>query len=166
MSKSYQRQSEILGAMHFFFSREKLIEMSVSHGMARNLESTNQKEMVKKRGNELLAQWEARYRSDYSAMFNEIRFALWSSLRTILSLITTSLLVAYLAGSINLEYTFNSLTVIAYLGASLVGWAALMELGNDFMVWDGPAYPRLVHKVIFKVIFVPGVLLVLLGILL
>lgn len=166
MSDIYKRQNIILSAIYFFISRKKYIEMAVSHGMACNLEADDQKKSAEERGDVLLAQWERQYRKDYTEMTSEITSALWSSFWVVLLLIFVSFSLAFYFGSLSIDRAFDPVKAIAYVGSSLVGWAALMELGNDFMVWDGPAFPQLVHKVIFKAIFLPGVFFVLLSIVL
>jgi hypothetical protein len=56
--------------------------------------------------------------------------------------------------------------VMTFGGSFLIGWATLMELGGNIPVWDGNAFPQLTHTVLFKIIFTPGVLLLLTTILL
>ena len=69
-------------------------------------------------------------------------------------------------GRISLSLPIDASKVLAFTGSALVAWATLMELGGDFPVWDGKAFPQLAHTVVFKAIFVPGVAMVLASVLL
>jgi hypothetical protein len=166
MNHIYKRQNQYKGAFFFVFSREKFVQIAVEDGMARNLEADDQRKRAEEKGAVQLQKWEKQYRKDYSEMAAEISSALWSSFGSILLLSVICLAAAFYAGSVSIALEFHPISCMAYLGSALVGWAAMMELGNDFMVWDGPAYPQIVHNVLFKLIFIPGVFLVLLSILL
>ena len=166
MNYQYVRQNPYIGACLFFLSKKKFIEMAVLHGMAINLEADDQRKHVEDRGTQLLKQWEEQYRADYAKMTNEINAALWSALWAILFVIAVSTGIAGYFQRINPSLPIDAIRFVTYLGSALVAWATLMELGGDFPVWDGKAFPQLAHTVIFKAIFLPGVLLVLMGILL
>ena len=165
MNHIYNRQNRYIGAFCFLFARKKFVSMSIADGMASNLEAADQRERAEEGGAELLRKWEEQYRKDYSEMATEIGSALWSSFGIIFLISVICLAIAFYFGRVSSALEFNPISGMAYLGSALVGWAALMELGN-FMVWDGLAYPQVVHKVLFKLIFIPGVFLVLLSILL
>ena len=166
MNYPYTRQSPYLGAIMFLFSKRRFIEMAVQHGMACNLESEDQLKLANERGNELLKQWEDTYRTDYTKMTIAIDAALWSALRTILVVIVLSVGIAGLLCRVSFSLQLDYIKATTFVGSTLVAWATLMELGGDFQVWDGKAFPQLAHTVVFKSIFVPGVLLVLTGMLL
>ena len=166
MNYPYARQNPYLGACLFFLSKKKFIEMAVLHGMAINLEAEDQRQRVEDRGTELLKQWEEHYRSDYVKMTDEINVALWSAFWAILVVIAISTGVAGYFQRVSPSLPIDTVRFLTYVGSALVAWATLMELGGDFPVWDGKAFPQLAHTVIFKTIFLPGVLLVLTGILL
>lgn len=140
--------------------------MAVQHGMACNLESEDQLKRANERGHELLKQWEERYRTDYTKMTVAIDRALWSALRIILVVVALSLGIAGLLGRVSFTLPLDYVKATTFVGSTLVAWATLMELGGDFPVWNGKAFPQLAHTVVFKSIFVPGVLLVLTGMLL
>ena len=140
--------------------------MAVDDGMAINLEADDQRKRAEERGDEILSAWEENYRNSYSEMASEISSALWSSFGIVSLLSIISAAVAVYFGRAGLALDFDPVRSMAFLGSALVGWATLMELGNDFMVWDGPAFPQLVHAILFKSIFITGLLLVLMSILL
>ena len=149
----------------FFPSKKRFIEMAVLHGMARNLESEDQRKRAERNGSESLKQWEEQYRTDYTKMTSAINSALWSAFWIIVAVIVISIGVAVQLESVSPSLPLNVVKSTTFLGSALVAWATLMELGGDFPVWDGKAFPQLAHTVIFKAIFVPGVLLVLTSIL-
>ena len=165
MNYPYTRQSPYLGAIMFLLSKRTFIEMAVQHGMACNLESEDQLKSANERGQELLKRWEEQYRTDYTKMTIEIDAALWSALRIILVVVVLSLGVAGLLGRVSFSLPLDYIKSTTFVGSALVAWATLMELGGDFPVWDGRAFSQLAHTVVFKSIFVPGVLLVLTGML-
>ena len=129
--------------------------------MALNLESEDQRKRADENGPQLLKQWEEHYRSDYTKMTNAINAALWSAFWTIVAVITLSIGVAAYLERVSPSLPLDIVKSMTFVGSALVAWATLMELGGDFPVWDGKAFPQLAHTVIFKAIFVPGVLLVL-----
>ncbi|MDP1637358.1 MAG: hypothetical protein Q8K74_12345 [Candidatus Nitrotoga sp.] len=139
--------------------------MAVLHGMACNLEADDQRKRADERGLPLLKQWEETYRSDYAKMTEEINTALWSAFWTIVVVIALSIGVAASIDRVGLLLPLDPVRTVTFIGSALVAWATLMELGGDFPVWDGKAFPQLAHGVIFKVIFLSGVSLVLTSIL-
>ena len=165
MSYPYTRQSPYFGAIMFFLSKKKFIEMAVLHGMARNLESPDQLKAAQERGEELLHHWEETYRTDYTKMTVAIDAALWSAFWTIVGVVVLALVIAAIFERIGLSLPIDYGKSTTFLGSTLVAWATLMELAGDFPVWNGKAFPQLAHTVIFKSIFVPGVFLILTSIL-
>ncbi len=138
--------------------------MAVSDGMAANLEAPDQKKLEQERGEEILRSWEVGYQNGYAEMTNKISQALWSSFWTMVVVSAVSLLAAFYLQKLSFSLPFNPSKFVAYVGSALVGWAALMELGGNLPVWDGGSFPQEVHTVIFKAIFIPGVLGVLMSI--
>lgn len=165
MSYPYARQNPYLGACVFLLSKKKFIEMAVLDGMALNLEQEDQRKRVEESGPQLLKQWEEHYRSDYTKMTNAINAALWSAFWTIAVVIALSAGVAAYLERLSPSLPLDIVRSTTFVGSALVAWATLMELGGDFPVWDGKAFPQLAHTVVFKAIFVPGVLLVLTSVL-
>lgn len=166
MNYSYKRQNEYLGACYFVLSKKRFIEMAVRDGMAFNLAAEDQKIHIEEQGEKLLRVWEQQYRQAYTEMTNEILNALWTSFRTTIFLVVFSAFLTYCLGGLSLKLPFSLAKFISYVGSALVGWSALMQLGNDFMVWDEPAFPQKAHTIVFKAIFIPGVFLILLSVLL
>ena len=134
--------------------------------MAENLDEEDQQKLARERGEVLLEQWENTYRSDYDIMRAAIRASLWSSFWIIVSAALLAVAAGLALGRISLSLPIDASKVLAFAGSALVAWATLMELGGDFPVWDGKAFPQLAHTVVFKAIFVPGVAMVLASVLL
>ena len=160
---TYARKSPYLGAVHLVFSKAKFLETAVSHGMAVNLEQDGQSKKAQERGRELLEKWEATYRTDYEEMRDAICSALWSSFFTIFLVSALAVVVGVYTGRIGVNFPLDVPKTLAFAGTALVAWATLMELGGDFPVWDGKAFPQIAHSVVFKTIFVPGVAMLLLA---
>ena len=164
MPHSFARQSPYLGALLLVFSKAKFLEIAVSHGMAVNLEDMDQAKRAHERGIELLVRWEETYRTDYSEMQQAISAALWSSFWIILSVMLAACLIGYYSGRIGPALPIDIPKAIAFVGTGLVAWATLMELGGNFHVWDGRAFPQIAHSILFKSIFVPGVAMIMIPI--
>jgi hypothetical protein len=165
MSYPYARQNPYLGACVFFLSKGKFLDMAVAHGMARNLEADDQRKRADEGGAAVLKQWEEIYRKDYTKMTAEINAALWSAFRTIAFVVALAIGVATNLDRLGLSLPFDPIRTVTFIGSALVAWATLMELAGDFPVWDGKAFPQLAHTVIFKVIFLSGILLILTSVL-
>ena len=145
----------------FFVSKSKFLDMAVAHGMACNLESDDRRKRADDGGSDVLKRWEETYRSDYTEMTTEINAALWSAFWTIVVVVVIAIGVAANLDRIGLSLPLDPVRAVTFIGSALVAWATLMELAGDFPVWDGKAFPQLAHTVIFKVIFLSGILLVL-----
>lgn len=165
MNYPYSRQNPYIGACVYFLSKKKFTEMAVLDGMAMNLEAEDQRKRAEERDSQLLKQWEEQYRSDYATMTNAINAALWSALWTIVVIIAISTGIAAYIDRVDPSLPMDIVRSMTFAGSALVAWATLMELGGDFPVWDEKAFPQLAHAIIFKAIFVPGVLLVLTSVL-
>jgi len=139
--------------------------MAVAHGMACNLEADDQRKRADEGGSAVLKRWEETYRSDYAKMTVEINAALWSAFWTIVVIVAFAIGVAAKLDRFGLSLPFDPVRAVTFIGSALVAWATLMELAGDFPVWDGKAFPQLAHTVIFKAIFLPGILLVLTSVL-
>lgn len=165
MNYPYTRQNPYLGACVFFVSKKKFVDMAVLHGMACNLEADDQRKRADESGLPLLRLWEETYRSGYGDMTREISAALWSAFWATVVVATLSIGIAAHLDRVSLALPLDSPRAVTFIGSALVAWATLMELGGDFSVWDGKAFPQLTHTILFKAIFLSGILLVLISVL-
>jgi hypothetical protein len=165
MSYPYARQNPYRGAYVFFVSKSKFIDMAVAHGMACNLEADDQRTRAAEGGSAVLKQWEKTYRSDYTEMTIVINAALWSAFWIIVIVVALAIGVAANLDRLGLSLPLDPVRAVTFIGSALVAWATLMELAGDFPVWDDKAFPQLAHTVIFKIIFLSGILLVLTSVL-
>jgi len=166
MSYTYRRQSVYSAALLFLISRKRYVDLAVNHGMAVNLEAEDQRRFLEERGPEVLAQWEQTYRKDYQKMADAIFYALWSAFGIMVVLALMAVAVGLFFGKISPAWPIDPNKLTTFIGSFLVGWATLMELGGNIPTWDGVSFPQLTHSAIFKMIFSPGVFLVLTSILL
>ena len=100
-----------------------------------------------------------------AALIAFVIVALWSAFWAIVVVIAIATGVAAYLDRVGPSLPLNTVKSMTFAGSALVAWATLMELGGDFPVWDGKAFPQLAHTVIFKAIFLPGVLLILTSVL-
>ena len=53
--------------------------------------------------------------------------------------------------------------LLSGVGAFLIGWSALYELGEFWKSWDGVALHELVRPKVFMLLFLPGMLFAIIG---
>ncbi|MCU7838543.1 MAG: hypothetical protein KZQ94_04065 [Candidatus Thiodiazotropha sp. (ex Troendleina suluensis)] len=75
-----------------------------------------------------------------------------------------ALTVGYYLGSIKPSLSINYSLLSTFIGTFLASWATLMELGSGFATWSGKALHGLIHPAMFKLLFIPGVCLLFIGI--
>lgn len=165
MNTHYQRANIFKAVIYFLFSRKRYIDLAVDHGMALNLEAKDQLKRAEEGGESVLKGWEENYRSGYINMTMTIRKALWEALAFIMLVAFIAVLVGINFGKISSSLSIDYMRIAVFLGTFLTGWATLMELGGSLHTWDGGSLPELTHQAIFKVLFVPGVCLIFVGIL-
>jgi hypothetical protein len=139
-------------------------DLGVAYVLSRNLDGSNQHFADRYNSDET-------YRGEVTQTFAKQAAADARSLRAriLLSLGITAgvLLIAFMIGwvrgAVNLTLPIDCLRACNVLGSALVGWATLFGLGTSKPVWDGNALPDLVGPVIFRILFVPGLVLALVG---
>lgn len=94
---------------------------------------------------------------------DEIRSALASSFATIAGITLVSVLALSIFGGISLNLPVSWAKVLSASGAFLAAWATLFALGGIWRSWDGVALHELVHPNLFKLLFLPGTFLAMLG---
>lgn len=163
---NYQHASMFKALIYFFFAKKKYINLAVQDGMAARLEAEDLRKLAQERGVEILSQWEENCHDDSKMMTNTIYYALWSSFAFVISAGILAAAVGWNLGKISITFQVDCIKVLALFGSGLLGWATLFELGSSLNTWDGESLPERTHKIVFKLIFIPGLCFLFLSILL
>lgn len=138
--------------------------MAIVHNMAINLEASDLRAKYEK-DEYPKAGWETEAKKYAEEDANYIQSRLITSLSWVLLGAIIATIVACLLGNINLSYPLSAEKCLTFIGSFLASWATLMELGGVLATWKGEALHEKIHPVLFQLLFVPGVCLVLTGIL-
>ncbi len=161
-SHIFQQASPWRSIRLLIFNKQLLINDTVSHTMAVNLES---KEALKSfnAGTYLTPSWEIEAIAHASQAINKLSKSLWSSFFKILFVALIAIVITFLFGLIapNLPIAWSK--VVSALGGFLAGWATLFALGTPIETYSGKTLPELMHPKIFTALFIPGLLLSFLG---
>tara|TARA_R110001583_G_scaffold193014_1_gene360374 strand:+ start:418 stop:915 length:498 start_codon:yes stop_codon:yes gene_type:complete len=164
MNDSLKHANINLAILLFIFRRQKYLEMAVKHVIDSNLAEPDQKKRYDE-GTIDIKELKRTFRKQSIRAANDLQKGLCSSFLYILTLTILSVFVAYTKGVIDPSLTINYSKLITYIGVYLASWATLMELGGSFRSWDGGALHELIHPRMFKILFIPGVGLMLYGVL-
>lgn len=147
----------------FLFARKNYIALAINHGMAINLEAPD---LIKKykEGTFPINGWEVDAEKSAKKGANQISRGLWGAFGFILLAAFIALGVGYFSGSINPSLSINYNLLSTFIGTFLASWATLMELGGGFATFSGKALHELIHPVMFKLLFIPGVCLLFIGV--
>ncbi len=159
----FKRANTYEAVFFFLFFRKRYISLAINHGMAINLENQVIHKMYKE-GKFPPEGWEVDAENLAREGAKEISQGLMGSFSLILVIAIISLSVAYKIGAVHLSYFVNYNLLASFLGTFLASWATLMELGGGFATYRGKALHELIHPAIFRLLFVPGVCLLLLSI--
>jgi hypothetical protein len=159
----FKRANTYQAVFFFLFARKKYISLAVNHGMAVNLEDPD----LRRRYQEGLFPpegWERESSANAIEAAKQVSKGLWGSFLAILIVAVIASLAGYMKGTINLAFAFDHGKALSYVGTFFASWATLMELGGGLATFSGEALHELIHPTMFKLLFIPGVCLLLLGI--
>lgn len=159
---SFKRVSPFLGAVTFLFNRRKYIDLAVHHGMAINLEAPDLLRCYQV-GTFPKAGWESEAAEAARANAKRIDRAIWSSFGVTLACAIAAALAAAYFGKLSPELPFSWSKALSLVGGFLAAWATLMELGGLVQTFSGNALHELIHPMLFRMLFVSGTLVVLVG---
>jgi hypothetical protein len=158
----FERQNTALALLAFFFRRSRYVAMAVDHGMAINLEAPDLLAGFH-RGTFPQQGWEAEATSRARESAAEVQQALLGTLIMSVSATVLAFLVLFLAGKIAPDLPFALPKFLGAAGGFLAGWATLFELAGVPRTWSGEALHEKLHPLLFCALFLPGLLLALLG---
>lgn len=101
------------------------------------------------------------------ARFQALRSQVWTSFAQMAIAALLSIIAAYVMGALDFCLPVYWGHALGFIGAFLIGWAAVFELGGPRLAsWDGETLCELVHPRVFQGIFLPGAFATMLSVLL
>ena len=159
----YKRANLFIATLCLLFSQKKYIEMAIRHNMAINLEAKDLRAKYEK-GEYPRAGWHVEARENAREDANHLLFKLFKSFCWILAGAFVAMAVGFQSGGVHLFYPIDIAKPLTFIGTFLASWATLFELGGALATWKGEALHEKVHPILFTLLFVPGVCLILSGI--
>jgi hypothetical protein len=136
--------------------------MAVEHDMAVDLESRG---MLEANADYPKDGWESRTLERARKHARSVRYAIWSSFITISAASLVGVLIAYCSGRIGPDLPLSWSKAFGLAGGFLAAWVSLIELRGVTQTYSGEALHELVRSAFFKVLFVPGTLAAIAGLL-
>ena len=164
MDKKYRRANMFLAVLLFFVYRSKYIELSVNHQISLNHNNQALIQKFEEGDKDFIESTKEDMRINSTNLTKTVDESLWGSLFYIILVSLIALGIAYKIGSVNFTLPFDHSKLYAFTGSLLMAWATLMELGGKMQTWGGETLPELTHREIFKILFIPGTCLLLLGV--
>ena len=145
-----------------FFARARYIEMAVSHALALCLEKQQFRESYG-RGVFPSQAWEAETRTNLGPYGSKLARSFgWSFLLTA-AFFVAALAVALLLGRVALDRPLDIGKSLSLLGAFLAGGARLCGVGGYGETFSGEQLHELLHPLLFRIVFLPGLALAVIG---
>ena len=159
----YKQANLIIGTLYLLFSQKKYTEMAIRHNMAINLEA---KDLCAKheKGEYPRAEWDVEARENARKAANHLLFKLFKSFCWVLAGTAVAITVGFQSGGVHLFYPIDIGKCLTFIGTFLASWATLFELGGAIATWKGEALHEKIHPILFTLLFVPGVCMILSGI--
>lgn len=158
----FKRANKLKAVVLFFFSQKRYHALAVSHSMAVDLEAKDLRAAFEKG---TFPSEEQRTKSDENIRWftSHLHKKLRESFLWVLSACVVALASAYIAGTLSAILEPSISRILVFVGSAFVGWATVFELGGGIATMSGQALHEVIHPVIFKIIFIPGLLLLLTG---
>ncbi|WP_430229982.1 hypothetical protein [Nitrosomonas communis] len=162
--KTFERVSPYRALIPFLFAHERYLELAIRHNMAINLES---RDILKafQEGTYLKDGWEEELLERAKEAAAGVRRGIWSSFLMMAIALVVAIAIGYHFGKVSPELPLSWPKVFGLLGGFLTAWATLMELGGLMKTYSGETLHELIHPAFFRVLFIPGTLAVMVGLL-
>jgi hypothetical protein len=162
MQRPFERAPLWPALIALFFNEEKYLDLAMSHGMAVDLEAADLAAKYKA-GTFPKPGWEEDARVLARQGREELLSAFRSSLVVLVAITFLAIASLSIAGNISPDLPVAWAKVFSAVGGFLTAWATLFALGSIWRSWDGVALHELVHPKLFKLLFLPGVFLAIVG---
>ena len=148
--------------IYLFTDRRRYIDAVVAHEMALNLESPELRKLFEE-GKYPKPEWEQEARIEAERRAHRLKTGLFSSVRTTSMIFAAGVGMSLLQGKTHPDLPVDLGKVVSAFGGFLAAWATLFELGGYAETYRGKSLHELLHPLIFRVLFLSGVLLAVVG---
>ena len=156
------RVSPWRAAIPMLFNRKKFMDLAVVHALALCAANKQYTEVIAQ-GEFPPAGWRDKTKSQLAEPTAELVHSFWSSLGVTLLFVAVGLIAAWFIGRLALDRPIGIGKILSVLGAFLAAWATLFELGGVAATFSGEQLHELVHPILFRAVFLPGVSLATAG---
>jgi len=144
------------------FRRPRYVDLAVSHAVALCLRSSQYRDLHA-RGEFPSPSWESATRQNLEPAAQKLVRSLAASLFMTAAFVVGALVVAWLLGRVAPDRPLDVGKTLSLVGGSLAGWATLFELGGYVETFSREQLHELLHPVLFRVIFLPGLAIAAIG---
>jgi len=162
--RTFERVSPYRALLPFLFAHDRYLQLAVLHNMAINLESRDMREAFQK-GDYPKDGWEEKLLEGAKVAAAGVRRGIWLSFLMVAAASVVAIAIAYCFDRVSPDLELSWPKLFGFSGGFLAAWATLMELGGLMETYSGEALHELVHPAFFKVLFVPGTLAAMVGLL-
>jgi hypothetical protein len=153
------------GLLSLLAGRERYLNVAVEHGLAVDLEKKQFKDAFTA-GTYPSSVQLGSTRAYCSLGIEQVIKDLGHALLWTVGALAIGLIVAALCGSISFTLPPSPSKIFSCIGGVLAAWSTLYELGGSMVTYSGRSLHEMLHKFIFKLLFIPGVVLSFIGALL
>ncbi len=159
-----KRANYLASFIHFFLLKHRYVDAAVSHSMWVNLQAPDLRDAYNK-GKFPQEGWENEHRTREYQSLKLMRKKLWHSFLLVISLGSVVLIYGIVGGDLNLDTKSVHSRINTFIGASVIFWATIFQLvGRPERTYKGRTLIEVLHKVVFFVLLVIGIVLTLGGI--
>lgn len=149
-----------LGAL--FLDRERFVRLARDHALALCIEKSQFRDTIAN-GGFPNAVWETETKNNLAIASNQLVRSFCRSLLLTIVFFAGAIGAAMLLGRISLDQPLDIGKALSFVGAFLAGWATLFELGGYVVTYSGNQLHELLHPVLFRIVFLPGLAIAALG---
>lgn len=160
----FERVSPYRAILPLLFFHEHYLQLAIQHNMAINLESRGTLEAFQE-GAYPKEGWEPEALAKAKDAAAHVRRGIWSSFLLVAAIAVLAVVLAHCLGKLSHDLPLSWPKLLGMFGGFLTVWATLMELGGFIKTYSGEALHELVHPALFKVLFLPGSLVAMVGLL-
>lgn len=159
---TFTRANLYAATFAMIFSRDRYLDMAGRHNMAINLESSDCL-TAHQAGQYPAVGWERELRMSSKAAVEDLLTALSSAFQVTLFCAMAGVFIAVYFQMIALSLPFSPAKSMSVIGGFLAAWATLFELGGFIETFGGESLHELVRPILFRVLFLPGLVIATIG---
>lgn len=144
------------------FRLENYVPAAVAHSLAVDLKKPDLMQAFRE-GTFPRADWELEAKANLRQWGLDVRSGLARSFSVTVIFVFLGLCVALAVGSLDPDLPISWSKVFSVIGGGLAAWATLFELGGYVATYGGKAAHEIARPALFKLIFLPGLAIAVLG---